>query len=35
LGKVAAKAFRKHDCVRESRRKKHGTAPKAIATDAR
>jgi 5-methylcytosine-specific restriction endonuclease McrA len=35
LGKIAAKAFSKHDCVRESRSKKQGASPKAIPTDAR
>src|SRR3984957_1539505 len=35
VGRDAAKAFRKYDCVRASRRKKRDTAPSAMATDAR
>jgi 5-methylcytosine-specific restriction endonuclease McrA len=35
VGWDAAKAFRKYDCVRASRRKKRDTKPRAMATDAR
>ena len=35
VGRDAAKAFRKYDCVRASRRKKRDTKPSAMATDAR
>ena len=35
LGGDAAKAFRKYDSVRASRRKKRNTKPRAMATDAR